>query len=314
MLVAKSEAEIHLHSTREAIVKSFCVTFILLLVFPCSDVAAQQIVKHEKAVVTAIHNATLGAAAPGLVLEIKAKAGSDVSKGDTIVTLNREIFEAQLQVALEEAEIANIQAQNDVDVELAAKQLEVNCKLLERSTEARRRYTKSVVMTELDRAKLAVEQSQLSIKQAKVTKQIAEKTSNLRMRLQDVAELNLENRQVKAPNDGRVAQIFVQEGEWVNSGQPIARVINLKKLRVKGVFKKDYALSIKKGDKCEFRYSIGENTTTLESTVSYVGQEIVEDIFQVWADLDNPSMKLVPGVRGRLSIEIPGAKLATNSK
>ncbi len=294
--------------------RSFLVTFVLVLISQWSEVRAQQIIKHEKAVLTAIHNATLAASDPGLIREINAKAGADVSKGEKIVTLNREIFEARLQVAIEEAEIAGIQAQNDIDVEFAAKQLEVNEKLFERSSEARRRYTKSVMLTELDRVKLEVEQSRLSIKQAKLQLEIAEKTSSLRVRLKDVATLNLENRQVKAPIDGRVAQVLVQEGEWVNAGQPIARIINLKKLRVKGVFKKDYALSVHVGDKCEFRYSIGGKTTTLTSTVSYVGREIVEDIFQVWADIDSPDMKLVPGVRGQFSIEVQDTKLAIDSE
>ena len=134
--------------------------------------------------------------------------------------------------------------------------------------------------------------------------QIAEKTETLRARLSDVAELNLKNRKIKTPNEGRVAQVFVQEGEWVTAGQPIARVINLKKLRVKGVFSKDHVFSVKKGDKCEFQFSIGGKTTSHSMTVSYVGSEIVDDIFQVWADIDSPDGKLVPGIRGRLTIEI----------
>lgn len=284
----------------------FLTSFILVAIGSFSPSYAQQTVTYEKAVLTAIYNSTIASPDPGIVQVLPVIAGQDVVRGDTIATLNREIYVARLRVATEEEQIAILESENDVSVMFATKQTEVNRKLMDRSSDARQRYPKSVMLTQLDRIQLELEQSQLSIKQAKLQLEIAGKTATLRARLKEVADLNLKNREILVPVDGRVAQVFVQKGMWVNAGQPIARIINLEKLRVQGVFNKDYAYSIKRGDDCIFQFTIADKTTSLRCKVTYVGSEIVEDIFQVWADVDSPDLKLVPGVRGRMTIKMGG--------
>jgi multidrug resistance efflux pump len=49
-----------------------------------------------------------------------------------------------------------------------------------------------------------------------------------------ITELDVQRRQVKAPFDGVIVEVFVHEGEWVRSGDPILRVVHMDQLRVEG--------------------------------------------------------------------------------
>ena len=189
-----------------------CPIFIVAVVLwqlP-SNADGQQIVKYEKAVLSVVHNTTIAAIAPGIIKEIHSEMGDEIKKNQIIVTLDRDEYEARYQVALEEEKIAVLQANNDVDIEFATKQAEVNKKLFDRSSDARIRYEKSVILTQLDKIKLELEQSLLALKQAALKKEIAETTMTLRGRLAKLAATELDHREIRAPLDGKIAQLMVR--------------------------------------------------------------------------------------------------------
>jgi len=50
----------------------------------------------------------------------------------------------------------------------------------------------------------------------------------------EAAENAIDRRLIKSPLDGVVVQIFPHQGEWMQPGDPLARVVRADKLRVEG--------------------------------------------------------------------------------
>ena len=50
----------------------------------------------------------------------------------------------------------------------------------------------------------------------------------------EAAENAIERRLIKSPLDGVVVQLFPHQGEWMQPGDPLARVVRADKLRVEG--------------------------------------------------------------------------------
>ena len=277
---------------------------VLLFVSIAQFAPAQEYAEFDTALLTPISDTLLASETPGIVRAILVEPGEDVYESNVLVELNKESFEADLRVAETEKSVAEIEASNDVDIKFAEKTYEVNKKLLERSRCARKQYARSVTQTDIDRLQLELEQSQLSKRQAQLTLDIATETTNLRSDMVGVAKLNLKNRNITAPIDGRIEQLFVQKGQWVNAGAPIARVVDLTSLRVKAIFPVENYLRIKKGNSARFSYKIGEREFEVDGEVTYVNSVLRDNVFQVWVDIDNADLKLIPGVQGKLSVEL----------
>ena len=280
-----------------------------LLLLVCHPSLAQEQVEFDTALLTTVNDTILASDAPGVVRDVAIQAGQDVVAADIIVALNKDEYQAELEVKLSEKAVAEIEATNDADVEFAEKSFEVNQRLLFRSRQAREQYAKSVSQTDMDRLQLELQQTQLSKRQACLQLDIAKETTKVKSNEVDVARLRLANRDIKAPIDGRIEQIFVQKGQWVNAGSPIARIVDLKKLRVKAIFPVEHYLKIKKGNSAKFAYEIGEDGFEVKGIVTYVNSVVRDNVFQVWVDIDNSDLKLIPGAQGKLSVELSSTEL-----
>ena len=288
--------------------KKSILLVVCSLLLSTNSTFGQEYAEFDTALLTAIRDTSLAAEAPGIVQQIRVEPGSDVQISDVIVELNKESFEAELRVALAEKAVAEIEAANDVNVKFAAKTFEVNQKLLSRSELAREQYTKAITQTDMDRLQLELEQSRLSQRQALLQLQIAKQTTSLKSDLVEVAELRLANRDIKAPIAGRIEQVFVQQGQWVNAGAPIFRIVDLTSLRVKAIFPVQNYLQIKKGNLAEFSYQIGNQEFGTKGSVTFVNSVIRDNVFQVWVDIDNSDRSLIPGVQGKLRVELRDLK------
>lgn len=270
----------------------------------CTTLAAQQYAEFESALLTAINDTVLTPEDAGVVREIHAQPGTDVQRADVIVVLNKETFAAELRVAEAEKVVAEIEASNDVNIQYAKKTFEVSQKLLNRSQRARQQYEKAVTQTDMDRLQLELEQSRLSQRQARLQLDIAHQTTRLKAEKVNVARLRLANRDIRAPIDGRIEEVFVQPGQWIDAGSPIARIVDLKSLRVKAIFPLEHYLNIQTGNSASYEYRMGERELELGAVVTYVSSVVRDNVFQVWVDIDNSDLILTPGVQGKLRIEL----------
>ena len=260
---------------------------------------------NDRAILTAIRETEVASEAPGIVQMIRVIPGEDVTKNQVLVKLNRDIFGAEYEVAKSELQISILESQNDVDLRYAKKSYQVNEALLSRSKNARRLHAKSVSKTEIERLELEVEQAQLSTEQAVLESEIASSRMRLQRKRKEIARINLSNRDIGAPFSGRVEELSVQLGQWVNAGQKIARLSDYSKMRAKAYFDSRWIFRIKKGNSANFEMNVGGREIVVVGKVSFVGSEVdVGSRFAVWVDLDNSNSDLIAGMRGILTIEL----------
>lgn len=265
---------------------------------------ADPIVSDIDAQLELINDVEVASRDSGKVTRVLAKPNEAVTAGQPIVSLDQEFYKAEAESARKELDIAAKESENDTDLRFAKKSSEVNRKNLERSCQAFEAFNKSVSKTELERLELELERSGLSAEQAMHTKSVNELRRQLQEERLNVAQLRLDYRVVNSPLDGEIAQIMVQPGEWVQAGQPVARVISLKMLRVSALVSQADVLKLRRDQHAEFTAKIGDQEISATGKVSFVSREInpVAGDCIVWIDVDNSENKLLPGIRGKVRI------------
>ena len=248
----------------------------------------------------AVSNTVVAAEAPGIVREILVKPGATVGNDAALARLNEELFAAEFDVAAAEFEIAKVEAQNRVNVEYADKSAEVAAAVLEKSIQANRIFSKSIPETEIEKLRLEFEQSRLSGEQAELEFTMAQWTQELKARQTQAAKVRLDGRIIQAPFAGKIAQVYVQPGQWINAGEPIVRLMDATRLRAEAFLQEDFIREIELGQTAHFEYVLAGESHRIEAKVTFIGVEIVEGIFQVWAEFENPEAIHLPGVEGRL--------------
>ena len=283
-----------------------CFSLLTILCLSANlPVLGQNRVEYKDARIVAFQNTIIASEAPGIVKGIEVKPGSLIPQDEPLVRLNSELFQAEYDVAVLEEEIAKLQATNRVNLDFAQKSAEVSDRTLRKSMEANQQYARTIPSTEIERLRLQYDQARLSGDQAAMELDVARWTSKLKARTKDAAQIKLDNRIIRAPISGTIAQVHVQLGQWVNAGDPIVRIVDLKNLRVEGYFQQEFIRKIKTGNSGSFEYKIGDEVVQAPVKVIFVSPEVVEGIFQVWAELDNPNLIHIPGVQGKLAIELP---------
>ncbi|MFG1299798.1 HlyD family secretion protein [Xanthobacter sp. V3C-3] len=160
----------------------------------------------------------------GLVDEVFARDNAEVKKGDILFRVDRERFE----IALREAEAI---------VEGRAATLEQARRELERYEHLR---AKEVVSRQnAEQAATAVTQADAAYRQA--------------LSARDLARINLERSDVKAPVDGIVTNLQLQKGDYVTTGKAVVALLNADSLRVEGYFEETKLPRIRVGDSVTIR-------------------------------------------------------------
>jgi macrolide-specific efflux system membrane fusion protein len=245
---------------------------------------------------------------PGIVDEIPIKVGEIVEKDQLLAQMDVRLLNVQREAAIVEAQLAEHETRNDVDFRFAQKSLEVSQAEYERGLSANRQFPKSVSKTELDQARLVTERSRLAAEQAQQDVEAARISLRLRCKQVAIIDQRLEMMKVRAPTNGMVVEIYPQSGEFLAAGSPVARLIQLDRLRVEGFVD---------GRKYDRRILNAPVTLTVElppnnrkvkfsGKVTFVSPEVnpVNAQIRIYADIENPDLRLRPGTRGKLSISL----------
>lgn len=111
-----------------------------------------------------------------------------------------------------------------------------------------------------------------------------------------------DNTVIKAPINGSVDDISVKEGEYVNMGSPIVRVVDLKNVEIEAELSEDYLPNVKKGD--SVRVNIPSLGVERMAPVEFVSQVINPEnrSFKIKINLPNADGSIKPNVIANLMI------------
>ena len=249
------------------------------------------------------------------------------------------IREAQLAQAKAEAElaVAREKAGSDVDLRLARTRRAVAQEELDRSQAARQRFSSSVSQLELSRlqaerdarklegetATHRIRVDRLTIPQHEASVAAADAAvARLRLQRQDadarravldarvsrlevdveIAEAALRRKEILAPLSGLVVERLRRDGEWVEPGEPVLRVVGLETLWVEGYVDAGEVDAEAIGRDATVRVEGADST--LPASVVFVDPEVdsVNGQVLVRVDVANAGGRLRPGQRVELRI------------
>ena len=227
--------------------------------------------------VEAWHDVTVSAEAAGKVVEVRADEGDPVKQGATIIRLDDEL--SALGVAQADAQVAMAKANH----EKAKRDLKRNEELF---------GTQDITESQIEMARLAVETAEAGLRSAEVMLKIARR--------------QLADTKVKSPIRGKVAERYLDRGEMVSPGMPVATVVDLSRIRVETTVSEEEIAQIEKGQQAYLTVDAYPDER-FEGKISKVGLKADRQTrsFPVEIEMsDNKDEKLKSGMIARVEIEI----------
>jgi len=287
---------------------------LLLLLGDARESTAAEKIAVDSAVVTLIEQVDVPAREAGVLSTVGVREGALVTAGALLAQMD----DTQAQLAKKRAQIeldtARVEAANDVDVRFAQKSTEVARAELKRASESLEKYKKSVSATELDRLRLEAERAALQVEQAEQVLKVAALTEQLKQNDLDFATASLDRLTIKSPLDGMVVEVNQRPGEWVEPGEAMFRIVRIDRLRVEGFLDAPLAVASLVGRPVVLSV-VGARGAAAEfpGKIVFVSPEVdpVNGQVRLWAEVENRTGALRPGLHGTLLIDPPPADAPT---
>jgi len=213
---------------------SLFVSCLALLSAPMTSTVAAEEPVLRRCLVTLIDEAKVPAREAGVLVELAVREGQDVTKGQVIAKIDDNQPQMEKRKARAEHDQALARAESDVDIRFSKESAGVAKLEWDKAEESHRRAPQSVSEIERKRLELNFTKSTLQIEQAALERKLARLASDSKAVEVDAAESAIERRQITSPLEGEVVEVFPHLGEWMQPGDPLARVVRTDKVRVEG--------------------------------------------------------------------------------
>lgn len=186
----------------------------------------------------------LGPDVSGAVTELRVHDNQQVRKGDVLFVIDQ----ARYRLALDLARATEAGRASDLDQK-------------RREAARREKLTTAAVSAEVqEQARAAVDAADAALRQAVVDRQIA--------------ELNLERTEVKAPVNGAVTNLLLRPGDYVTPGKAVIAIVDSDSFYVAGYFEETKVRHIREGDRAVIR--LMGHSEDLTGHVESVARAIVD--------------------------------------
>ncbi len=239
--------------------------------------------------VVPVWEATLAPTVLGRVDEIHVKEADRVEAGTVLLSLEREAEEL-------ESQRRKIIADNFVEIKLAKAKLEV----LESAFEGTKRIYEtsgSISKEEYQKAQLELQLAEAELEQLKQRKEIEALDSKL-------AREQVSKRQIRAPRDGIITEIFPEVGEVCEARQPVIRMVDVSKLKIELDVDALKTSLVSAGDKLPIRIESPGEELLVEGFVEYVSPVVdgASGLRRIRITINNTKGKILPGLPARVTL------------
>ena len=170
----------------------------------------------------------------GQLMALEAKEGLEVKAGTTLGHIDDTEPKVQRKIKQAEHDGAKEQADNDINVRYARAATDVAYAEYLKALEANKKVKGSIPEVEINRLKLTWHKSKLQIEQAELEQRVAVFTADGKGAEVEATEASIERRQIKAPLDGVITNVYRHLGEWVAPGDPVVKIVRVNRLRIEG--------------------------------------------------------------------------------
>lgn len=279
---------------------------------PPADSVGETALSANNCEVKLIRTVQVPAEVEGMLTELPVEEGQQVEKGKVIGVVDDK--QAKLMLQLKEAEEAKamIQAENTVNLrdarnsaELAAAEYKSFQDLLDQRV---------IPYWDVEKKRLEAERQKLRIELADMEQQQAKIAYIATKRERQLAELEIERRQIKVPFGGYVERRIAQLGEWVQPGSPIIELLQMDRLRIEG----DIDVTGDPGKVhvgTPVHVTIGaeasDNPIEFDAQLGFVSANVdINNRRRIWLEFDNQrdgdEWLVLPGMQATITIK-PGA-------
>jgi macrolide-specific efflux system membrane fusion protein len=279
--------------------------------------AGSRKIKIDGGLVTLINDVLVPAQEAGRLMKVNVKGGEAVDVDFVIAEIDNRDTLAKEKIAEGEVAVAKAQAESDAELKLGEKGVEVSKAEYDTNLEIKAKSPGAVSDAELRKYKFQWDRAIAQVDVAKVDRVVAGLTLKVKEAQLEATQNELARRQITSPFKGEVDDVKRQVGEWVQPGEPIARIVQLDRLRVKGMV---YADAVSPTDVMGKPVEItittaGGKTEVVKGHIDFASSIIeVTGEFRVWCDIDNQkfvdpvskkeSWRIQPGSSASIEIDL----------
>jgi macrolide-specific efflux system membrane fusion protein len=273
-----------------------------MLLVSLAPAATADGIKITGALVKLIDQLDVPAREQGTIVQLRVQEGSRVTDGDLLMRIDDTEARYAEDRAKVELSIAAQQAASDVAVRLAERTLVTAEGELRRAEEARAKLRNIVTEAEYEKLRLAADQAKLAVEKAQQDRTVAQLQRDLKKVEADFAARQTARHQATAPFAGVVVQVHKHQGDWVEPGDKMLRLIRLDRLRVEGFL--DAAVAKPSLEGRPVALTLDGAGGSFAGKLIFVSPEIdpINKQVRVLAEIENPMLNLQPGSRGTLTV------------
>ena len=263
----------------------------------------------EHALVSMINDVEVPAQQAGVLVAIDVTEGDQVKTGQLMAQIDDTDPQMQKHAANIRLEAAQTRANDETPVLYAISARKVAQSRLDASNKSNQEVPGSVPLTEINTLELETERFRLSIEKSRLERKVAQMDAEVHQAEVQIADDSIRRHRIDAPVDGIVVTTFRQNGEWVNPGDPVLRVVRIDRLRVEGfVSARDFDRREirKRSVKVEIELARGRKVQFLGKVVFVSPVVQAGNKYRVRAEVDNKMENgdwvMGPGMRATMTV------------
>ena len=282
-----------------------CITVIWLA--EVGGVYGQETVVIKDAILKIIESRDVPSKVSGVILRSEIQEGSLVKTGQRLMDIDDQMAQLNLQRLIKEQDIATEEAATTVEIEYMKRSILVAQAELNRAQQSNQRLPGAVPMSEIEQLALLAERAVAEKDKTTFDMSIKRRQAAIREVEVKIGKQEIVDHQINSPLTGKVVELYKRKGEWVDSSQPVARVIQLDKLKTEIKVPAAIALNQLEGTKAVFTPKLNSlHDQTFFGRVIFVTPEAnpVNSTMRVWVEIENTILQLVPGLLGTVELKL----------
>jgi len=170
----------------------------------------------------------------GVLMSLEATEGMDVRAGMLLGHVDDREPDMQRKISQLKHDAAKAAAESDIDIRFARAAADAADLEYEMDKKAIDRIKGAISGVDIIKVKLAAIKAKAGVEKSIVDHRQLEYEADTKGAEVKAADLSIERRQIRAPFDGVVTNVYRHPGEWVAPGDPIIKVIQVDRLRIEG--------------------------------------------------------------------------------
>ena len=253
----------------------------------------------------------------GLVKNIYFKDGSSVNEGDVIMSLEQQTLQQELNAAkallkAEEnrLEFLKVRFQQDGSHSKRIDSAKAELSKSKKDFESSKKLKDKGFRTELE---LATKYARYKSAEASLTElleiskdlEISNSTANIQKIYSDIAKIKQQIKftEITAPRSGRIENIHVDVGEYIDNGENVVHLIGLDELIVEMQIPQSSISAIKIGDLVEIKFGDKKYYSGRVQKIGAVANDATRT-FNIEVQIENSDLKLRAGMTAEAQIKI----------